>query len=74
MAGARQNRAHLADAAEARAALPHHQVLCVRGLIHPDLRLLMVVQRPQGAAFLLRRLGRGLRRKAVEDLVIFQCF
>ena len=72
--GARQNRTHLADAAEARAALPDHQVFRIRGLIHPDLRLLMVVQRPQGAAFLLRRLGRGLRRKAVEYLVIFQCF
>ena len=72
--GARQNRTHLADTAEARAALPDHQVFRVRGLIHPDLRLLVIVQRPQGAAFLLRRLGRGLRRKAVEDLVIFQCF
>ena len=72
--GAHQRRTHLADAAEARAALPDHQVLRVGRLIHPDLRLLMVVQRPQGAAFFLRRLGRGLRRKAVEDLVIFQCF
>ena len=72
--GAHQRRPHLPDAAEARAAPPDHQVLRVGRLIHPDLRLLMVVQRPQGAAFLLRRFGRGLRRKAVENLVIFQCF
>ena len=72
--GARQDRAHLADAAEARAALPDHQVFRVRGLVHPDLCLLMVVERPQSAAFLLRRLGRGLRRKTVEDFVILQCF
>ena len=72
--GADEDRAYLTDAAEGRAALPHHAVLRVRGLAHPQLRLLAVVQRPQRAAFFLGRLGGRLRGQTLEYFVIFQCF
>ena len=72
--GADEDRADLTDAAEGRAALPHHAVLRVRGLAHPQLRLLAVVQRPKRAAFFLGRLRGRLRGQPLEYFVIFQCF
>ena len=72
--GALQNRTHCANAAKRRAAVPDHAVFRVRGLIHPDLRLLMVVERAQRAAFLLRRIRCSLRGQPLENFIIFQCF
>ena len=69
-----QDSAYLSDAAKGRTALTNHQVLRVRGLAHPQLRLLAVVQRPQRAAFFLGRLGGRLRGQPLEYFVIFQCF
>ena len=71
---ANEDRADLTDAAEGRAALPHHAVLGVRGLLHMQRGLLPVIERTQRAAFLLGLVGGSLCGKAFEDFVIFQCF
>ena len=69
-----QDRADLSDAAKGRAALPNHQVLRVRGLLQPQLGLLVVVQRTKRAAFLLCRLRCRLSGQFFQYLVVFQCF
>ena len=69
-----QDRADLSDAAKGRAALPNHQVLRVRGLLQPQLGLLVVVQRTERAAFLLCRLRCRLSGQFFQYFVVFQCF
>ena len=69
-----QDRAYLSDAAKGRTALPNHQVLCVRGLLQPEFSLLVVVQRTQRTAFLLRCLRRRLSGQFFQYFVVFQCF
>ena len=69
-----QDRADLSDAAKGRAALPNHQVLRVRGLLQPQLGLLVVVQRTKRAAFLLCRLRCRLSGQFFQYFVVFQCF
>ena len=69
-----QDRAYLSDAAKGRTALTNHQVLRVRGLLQPQLGLLVVVQRAKRAAFLLCRLGCRLSGQFFQYFVVFQCF
>ena len=68
-----QDRADLSDAAKGRTALPNHQVLRVRGLLQPQLGLLVVVQRTKRAAFLLCRLRCRLSGQFFQYFVVFQC-
>ena len=69
-----QDSAYLSDAAKGRTALTNHQVLRVRGLLQPQLGLLVVVQRTKRTAFLLCRLGCRLSGQFVQYFVVFQCF
>ena len=69
-----QDRAYLSDAAKGRTALTNHQVLRVRGLLQPQLGLLVVVQRTKCTAFLLCRLGCRLSGQFFQYFVVFQCF
>ena len=71
---AQQNRPYLTDATERRTAVPDHTVFRIRRLIHPDLRLFMVIEWPQRTAFRLGCVRRSLRGQPLKDFIIFQCF